>query len=67
MDLAWSPDGTIIAFSSPKAGSYDIYVVNCDGSGEQKFTNDGSNIGPNWSFDSKAVSFILQRKTTRRP
>jgi TolB protein len=31
---AWSPDGTRIAFSSNRLGSYDVWVMNVDGSGQ---------------------------------
>ena len=29
----WSPDGRMIAFLSWRAGNYDVYVMNADGSG----------------------------------
>lgn len=35
----WSPDGTKIAFMSPRDGNGEIYVMNEDGSGETKLTN----------------------------
>ncbi|MCC7491624.1 MAG: carboxypeptidase regulatory-like domain-containing protein [Fimbriimonadaceae bacterium] len=31
-DACWSPDGTVIAFASNRAGSYDIYTCRRDGS-----------------------------------
>jgi len=31
---AWSPDGTQIAFASARAGNYDIYAMNADGSAQ---------------------------------
>ena len=39
----WSPDGTRIAFSSDRAGTWDIYVVNIDGTGLRRITDDSSN------------------------
>jgi Tol biopolymer transport system component len=35
-DPAWSPDGRKIAFVSHRDGSYGIYVMNADGSGQQR-------------------------------
>ena len=34
--LAWSPDGRRIAFVSNRDGSYGIYVMNADGSGQRR-------------------------------
>jgi Tol biopolymer transport system component len=33
---AWSPDGRKIAFVSNRDGGYGIYVMNADGSGQQR-------------------------------
>jgi hypothetical protein len=32
LTLAWSPDGTGIAFSSDRDGPLDLYIMNADGS-----------------------------------
>lgn len=40
-ELSWSPNGNKIAFSArTENGSFEIYVVNADGSGLMQITND---------------------------
>jgi len=47
---AWSPDGTRIAFASPKNGDSEIYVMNADGSGVVALTDHSGFDGwPAWS------------------
>lgn len=48
----WSPDGNQLAFDSNRDGdSYNIYVINADGSGLTNITDDNSNSSffPDWS------------------
>jgi Tol biopolymer transport system component len=57
---AWSPDGSRIAFSSERDGDEEIYVVNFDGSGEQKLTElpgvDATTAA--WSPDGTQISLV---------
>ena len=39
---AWSPDGRKIAFVSDRDGTFEVYVMNADGSGQQRLTQHGS-------------------------
>jgi VCBS repeat-containing protein len=62
-DLAakWSPDGQQIAFSSSREGSnsYDIYVMNANGSNQTSLTNAPSlDIDPAWSPDGQQIMFV---------
>ena len=53
----WSPDGSRIAFASMSSRS-DLYVVNPNGSGEQRLTSGpGNSISPRWSPDGKSIAF----------
>jgi TolB protein len=46
---AWSPDGRRIAFTSNRAGNYDIYAMNADGRGLQRLTNTrADDVDPAW-------------------
>ncbi|MDP9202766.1 MAG: protein kinase [Gemmatimonadota bacterium] len=36
---AWSPDGSMIAFTSQRAGGFDLFVMNADGTGQRRLTN----------------------------
>ena len=57
-DPAWSPDGTRIAFASAREGSFDIYVMNADGTGTKRLTSSGANDqGPTWSPDGSRIAF----------
>ena len=70
---AWSPDGRKILFLSDKGipcdACYRIYVVNADGSGERRLTNNRtpgpptpstvqSNFAPAWSPDGRRIAFV---------
>jgi dipeptidyl aminopeptidase/acylaminoacyl peptidase len=54
----WSPDGKKIAYFRNGIGFNhpDLYVVNSDGSGEEKVTNGDF---PSWSPDGKEIVFLL--------
>jgi Tol biopolymer transport system component len=57
-DPAWSPDGTKIAFASGREGSFDIYVVNADGTGTRRLTTSSANEqSPTWSADGLRIAF----------
>jgi Tol biopolymer transport system component len=54
-DLAWSPDGTRIAF----VYSSDIYVMNADGSNQTNLTNNSLfDFNPAWSPDGTRIVFV---------
>jgi TolB protein len=40
VDPFWSPDDTRVVFQSDKDGNEDLYVINADGSGLRRVTND---------------------------
>ncbi|HEY3209115.1 MAG TPA: hypothetical protein VGL18_04890 [Actinomycetota bacterium] len=47
----WSPDGSKIAFASPRGGNYDIFVMNADGTDQRPLTRlPGIDSEPAW-FD----------------
>jgi Tol biopolymer transport system component len=49
-DPVWSVDGTRIAFTSTRDGNDEIYVMNADGSGVVRVTQDPANDNePDWS------------------
>jgi uncharacterized protein YdcH (DUF465 family) len=59
-DPSVSPDGTKIAFCSLRDDQYSqIYVVNADGTGQQRLTKitSGDACGPVWSHDGKKIAF----------
>jgi len=58
VEPAWSPDGTKIAFSSRRSGSFDIHVMGADGTGARRLTatkEDDSH--PSWSPDGGRIVF----------
>jgi Tol biopolymer transport system component len=56
---AWSPDGKQIAYSSDKAGTADIYILDLVTKSERRVTNlaDSAEIEPAWSPDGKKLAF----------
>jgi Tol biopolymer transport system component len=58
IEPAWSPDGTKIAFASRRAGTFDIYVMNADGTGARSLTSTKENDShPTWSSDGTKIAF----------
>ena len=59
---AWSPDGTRLAFESARDGNMELYVVNGDGSGLTRLTNNTAFDGsPAWSPDGTRIAFTSGR------
>jgi TolB protein len=49
VEPCFSPDGLHIAFVSSRSGTYEIYVMNWDGTDQRRLTNLGGCSGPAWS------------------
>ena len=58
---AWSPDGSKIAFTSDRAGTPQLYIMNADGSGVRRLTFQGNyNQTPQWSPRGDAIAFMAR-------
>ena len=63
----WSPDGLQIAFSSGVDLNAELYVIEADGSGLRRLTDDGaSDVLPRWSPDGARIVFASDRGTSLR-
>ena len=59
MRLAWSPDGSRIAFGSDRAGDAEIYVAHPDGTQAVALTdNTIADWDPVWSPDGSTIAFL---------
>lgn len=59
--VAWSPDGTRIAYRNPLADDRGVYKANPDGTEPVRLT-DGANDGwPTWSPDGSKIAFSSTR------
>lgn len=58
----WSPDGTKFVYCSSKAGNWEIYVTEIDGTDEQRLTtNSSTDLNPVWSPDGTRIAFMSER------
>ena len=58
----WSPDGTKLAFSGGAGGITDLFVVNADGTGFRRLTDDRfGDFQPQWSPDGRTIAFATDR------
>jgi hypothetical protein len=61
-DPAFSPDGSRVAFVSQRDGNPEIYVMNADGTGVTRITNDPQGDGrPAFSADGQSLVFHSMR------
>jgi eukaryotic-like serine/threonine-protein kinase len=58
----WSPDGTLLAFTSNRSGNFQIYVRRIEGGQEVNITNDpAQDIQPAFSPDGSSIAFASTR------
>lgn len=67
-DPVWSPTGNRIAFVSPEPGNDELFIINSDGSGLTRLTqNDWEwDKYPSWSPDGQQLVFWSNRDTRTR-
>jgi dipeptidyl aminopeptidase/acylaminoacyl peptidase len=68
--LAWSPDGSRLAFLSDKEkkDQLQLYLAPADGGTVRKATNlTGHLAGPRWSPTGKEIAFLFIEDATRKP
>ncbi len=59
---SWSPDGKQLVFTGYVGGFSDLFIVNADGSGLKRLTNDRyADLHPAWSPDGKSIAFTTDR------
>jgi Tol biopolymer transport system component len=59
--IAWSPDGSRIAYLNPIADERGIYVANADGSDVSRLTDGPNDAWPSWSPDGTRIVFSSSR------
>lgn len=65
-EQSWSPDGTQLVFVKHTniSGMSDLYIVNRDGTGLHKISQDsGAHIQPRWSPSGKHISYVSYEGT----
>jgi TolB protein len=59
---AWSPDGRQIHFNSTRDGQNALYVMNRDGGGVRRITNDSwDNVDGSWALGGLAIIYKSYR------
>jgi TolB protein len=58
----WSPDGKRISFVSSRAGSFDLWMMNADGTNVERLTDHAANdYDPIWAPDGQSLIFSSER------
>jgi Tol biopolymer transport system component len=61
---AFSPDGSKIVFTSDRSGTWQVWVMNADGSGQTQLTFDPQpkDQVPDWSPDGSKIAYIADTR-----
>ncbi len=62
---AWAPDGSKLLYQIKQGDSWQIMMMNWDGSNSIQLTNEGSNQNASWSVDGMHILFDLDRNSNR--
>jgi hypothetical protein len=55
----WSPVADEIVYQSPASGSWDLYIINADGTGRRQLTTSPNLEGlPSWSPDGQWIAYV---------
>src|SRR4029079_17349797 len=57
----WSPDGSLVAFTSDLEGENQLYTIRIDGTNLRKLTTAGATGRPAWSPDSSTIAYQQNR------
>ena len=58
----WSPDGKRISFISSRGGSFDLWMMNADGTGVERLTDhSAADYDPIWAPDGQSLIFSSER------
>jgi Tol biopolymer transport system component len=58
--VSWAPDGRRLVFGSKQSGTWQIYTINADGTGQTLLDSGGGNA-PAWSPDGRTIAFTSDR------
>jgi len=59
---SWSPSGDRIVFTGYDGGLTDLFIVNIDGTGLRRLTNDRyADLQPAWSPNGRTIAFVTDR------
>jgi len=69
----WSPDGKKIAFMSSRTypeengvqSSFDVYVMNADGSNPDRLTQGDVSMCPSWTADGSGIVFVVDEQRAK--
>ena len=53
----WSPKGDKIAYARMQGGTFQIFTINSDGTGDTQLTTVGSSENPTWSPDARLLAY----------